>query len=224
MPSEADLILAFDCSAAHCAAVLFAESGKGGGVLAGRHEDIATGQAERLVPMLEELLAEAGADWSDLAAIGTGVGPGNFTGVRIAVATARGLALGLSIPAVGVSGLEALAFGHDRPVLALVDARQGRSYAQLFAGDATDPELMTRDQIAARHWPAGLTVAGHDAGPVAAAIGARARPAARFPTEAIARLTARRWRRSPPGPRPIYLRPADAALPADPPPVILDAP
>ena len=60
------------------------------------------GQAERLMPMLEEILAATGVGWRDLAAIGVGTGPGSFTGTRIAVAAARGLALGLAIPAVGV--------------------------------------------------------------------------------------------------------------------------
>ena len=52
------------------------------------------GQAERLMPMLAEMLAEAGVGFGDLARIGVGTGPGNFTGVRISVAAARGLALG----------------------------------------------------------------------------------------------------------------------------------
>ncbi|WP_444870364.1 tRNA (adenosine(37)-N6)-threonylcarbamoyltransferase complex dimerization subunit type 1 TsaB [Rhodobacter capsulatus] len=99
------LVLGFDTSAAHCAAALV----RGGTVLATRAEDMAKGQAERLMPLLEELLAEAGLGWHDLDALGVGTGPGNFTGVRISVAAARGLALGLGIPAVGVSVFEALA-------------------------------------------------------------------------------------------------------------------
>ena len=57
------------------------------------------------MPLLEDVLAEAGIGWRDLAAIGVGTGPGNFTGVRISVAAARGLALGLGIPAIGVTRL-----------------------------------------------------------------------------------------------------------------------
>lgn len=90
MPSD-PLILGFDTSAAHCAAVLL----RGDMVLAAQHEDMTKGQAERLMPMLEQVLAEAGAGWGDLAALGVGIGPGNFTGVRISVSAARGLALGL---------------------------------------------------------------------------------------------------------------------------------
>jgi tRNA threonylcarbamoyladenosine biosynthesis protein TsaB len=76
---------------------------------------MARGQSERLVPMLEDLLAEGGVAWRDLDAIGVGIGPGNFTGIRIAVATARGLALGLRVPAVGVTGFDAPALLPARP-------------------------------------------------------------------------------------------------------------
>ena len=59
---------------------------------------MARGQAERLVPMLEEMLAEAGLGWRDLDALGVCTGPGNFTGIRISVSAARGLALALDVP------------------------------------------------------------------------------------------------------------------------------
>ncbi len=110
MPPELPL-LAFDTSAAHCAAALLLPDGR----LIQRDEPMLKGQAERLVPMLEEVLAEGGLGWSGLAKIAVGVGPGNFTGVRISVATARGLALALGIPAVGVTRLEALAYAAPCP-------------------------------------------------------------------------------------------------------------
>ena len=91
------------------------------------------GQAERLVPMLEEVLTEGGIGWRDLRRIAVGVGPGNFTGVRISVATARGLALALGIPAIGVTRLEALAHGLPRPVTVIEDARRDEVYVQHFA-------------------------------------------------------------------------------------------
>lgn len=85
------LLLAFDTSAAHCAAVLV----RGGRILAARVEAMDRGQAERLLPLLEDLLSEAGFGWPDLDGLAVVTGPGNFTGLRIAVAAARGLALGL---------------------------------------------------------------------------------------------------------------------------------
>ena len=93
------VVLGFDTSAAHCAAALL----RGDAILAHRHEEMGKGQAERLFPLLEDLLSEAGLTWRDLHVIGVGIGPGNFTGIRIAVAAARGLALSLGIPAIGIS-------------------------------------------------------------------------------------------------------------------------
>ena len=100
---SAPLTLGIDTSGPFCSVALV----RGDAPVASRFEDMPRGQAERLIPMVEEVLAEAGADWSDLNRIGCCTGPGAFTGLRIAVATARGLALALSIPAVGVPRFDA---------------------------------------------------------------------------------------------------------------------
>lgn len=157
------------------------------------------GQSERLVPLLEELLAEGGVTWRDLHALGVGIGPGNFTGIRIGVATARGLALGLGIPAVGVSGFDAAAAPPGATVL--IDAPRGQVYARGPDGAA---RLVSVEEAARLPAPARL---------------AEVPLAERVAT--IARLASAR--RDAPGPRPapLYLRPADAAPAADPPPVIL---
>ena len=104
-PRHAETILAFDTSAGHCAAAVLRD----GDIVIAKAEDMTRGQAERLVPLLEEILAETGLAWSDIDRIGVGVGPGNFTGIRISVATARGLALGLGAPAIGVTTFDAIA-------------------------------------------------------------------------------------------------------------------
>jgi tRNA threonylcarbamoyladenosine biosynthesis protein TsaB len=203
-------LIAFDTSAAACAAAVLS----GGRVLARAEEPMATGQAERLMPLLEELLAEAGAGWADLDAIACGTGPGNFTGVRLSVAAARGLALALGRPAIGVSRLEALAEGLARPLAVIEDARRGALYLQRFGPDSgpelvlpgTAPDLgaLARTGSGAEQLPGGPLLAP-------------AQPLA----EAIARIAARRFGTPQPRPAPLYLRPADAAPPADPPPAIL---
>ncbi|NGM44754.1 tRNA (adenosine(37)-N6)-threonylcarbamoyltransferase complex dimerization subunit type 1 TsaB [Rhodobacter sp. SGA-6-6] len=192
-------LLAFDTSAAHCAAALLLPGGR----VIGREEPMQKGQAERLVPMLEEVLAEGGIGWADLRRIAVGIGPGNFTGVRISVATARGLALALDIPAVGVTRLEALAHGLPRPLRVIEDARQGLAYVQDFPGG-----------------PARLEPLAPFAGPATgSAAGDTALPPAMPIAEAIARIAATRTPGPPPAP--FYLKAADAAPPSDPPPVIL---
>ena len=195
-------VLAFDTSAAHCAAALLLPDR-----VIQRLEPMDKGQAERLIPLLEEVLAEGGLEWSDLKALAVGTGPGNFTGVRIAVAAARGLALGLGIPAVGVTRLEALAHGLPRPLLVAEDARRGEAYVQGFGLQTLETAcLMPVDALPAAPYVTGSALS--DGLPPALPL-----------AEAIARIAASRPARA--RPAPFYLRGADAAPPADPPPVIL---
>lgn len=103
------------------------------------------GHAERLLPMIDAVLAEAGVAAADIERIAVDVGPGSFTGIRIAVAAARGLALALGVPAVGIVSLSAIAASLSEPadgaVLSVVDARRGELYAGLCdrAGRALEP-------------------------------------------------------------------------------------
>ncbi|MFN3526583.1 MAG: tRNA (adenosine(37)-N6)-threonylcarbamoyltransferase complex dimerization subunit type 1 TsaB, partial [Paracoccus sp. (in: a-proteobacteria)] len=138
------ITLGFDTSAAHCAAALL----RGDTVLAALHEEMTKGQAERLMPMLTGMLADAGLGFADLDVIGVGVGPGNFTGIRVAVAAARGLALALDVPAVGISATEAAAYGVPRPCRVVLPGRGDLVIWQDF--DAmSDPQTEGRPQQAA---------------------------------------------------------------------------
>jgi len=211
LPPE-PVVLAFDTSAAHCAAAVVS----GSRILAQRVERMDKGQAERLMPLLAEVLAEAQVGYAGLSAIGVGTGPGNFTGVRISVAAARGLALGLGIPAIGVTGFEALATGLPDDVVLLLDARRG---ALWVAGKGIDPQLMDPPHI-----PDGIMgrpVAGHRAAELALQTGGTLLEQPVPLAVAIARLAAGRLATVQPRPAPLYLRAADAALPTEPPPVIL---
>src|SRR6185437_7852342 len=91
--------------------------------------------AELVLPMAEELLAEAGISRKRLDAIAVGRGPGAFTGVRLATSVAQGLALALDIPVVPVSSLAALAMQAPKngaAILATIDARREEIYAGAF--------------------------------------------------------------------------------------------
>ena len=212
MPPETPL-LAFDTSAAHCAAALLWR----GQIIASVREEMAKGQAERLMTLLEEVLTGAGLTWRDLGGLAVGIGPGNFTGIRIAVSAARGLALGLGKPAFGVTQFEALAYGHPRPLIVAEDARRGSVYVQGFGAGPDAAALMTLEE--ARPFVQHLPVIGSAAGLLEAPqVLAPLHPLA----DAIALVAAGRDGMQPRS-APFYLRAADAAPPSDPPPVILDA-
>ncbi len=213
------LILGFDTSAAHCAAVLLS----GDRVLVDRHEDMAKGQAERLMPLLEEVLAEAAVGWRDLAALGVGIGPGNFTGIRIAVSAARGLALSLGVPAVGVSTLEAQAFGVPGVVVSSLDARRDGLYVQAFwTGAHSSPvlcDIQTLPPIPAGAEP---SCVGHRNDEIAALCAGHPVTVQMSGAQAIAHIAHSRMHiLDLPRPAPLYLRGADAAPSRDLAPAIL---
>ncbi|OIQ31198.1 MAG: tRNA (adenosine(37)-N6)-threonylcarbamoyltransferase complex dimerization subunit type 1 TsaB [Alphaproteobacteria bacterium MedPE-SWcel] len=210
------LILAFDTSAAHCAAALL----RGDDILSQRLEPMARGQAERLMPLLEEILTDCDASFGDLQAIAVGIGPGNFTGIRISVSAARGLALGLDVPAIGVSSLDAQAFGRAGTVISSLDARRDHLYLQIASGA---PGLYTLDTLPPLPQEGSAICIGHMADDIAERCHGSVAPP-RYPTaEAIARVAARRFGQPDlPPPAPLYLRDADAAPSRDRPPVLLD--
>jgi tRNA threonylcarbamoyladenosine biosynthesis protein TsaB len=105
------------------------------------------GHATRLLAMAADVLAQAGIGWSEIDRVAVGVGPGTFTGLRVGIATARGLAQSLSAELVGVSSAQALAAqalaAQPAPeaVLAVIDARRGEAFAAAYrAGDRAVPD------------------------------------------------------------------------------------
>ncbi len=207
MPSD-PLVIAFDTSAAHCAAALLC----GDRLIDTRHEGMARGQGERLFPLLEDMLSAAGLRWAALDAVAVGVGPGNFTGIRISVAAARGLALGLGVPAIGVSTFAARAHGLPRPLIVAEDARRDRVYLQRFTPEAQPPVLCTPDEVRCDAPVAGSGAELLGAVPVTP----RHDLASAIAHEAMARLGTPQ-----PRPAPLYIRPADAAPPARRAPAVL---
>ena len=127
------MILAFDTSSAACTAALFDGEGT---CLARTDEVIGRGHAERLVPMLDRLLAGRTAD-----SILVGVGPGSFTGIRVAIAAAHGLAIGWGAELNGMSSLALLAAGaeSDGDVAAAVAGGHGELFVQQFDRRTGEP-------------------------------------------------------------------------------------
>jgi tRNA A37 threonylcarbamoyladenosine modification protein TsaB len=140
------------------------------------------------------------------------------------VSAARGLALGLGIPAHGVSLLEALSYGTEGPVLASLDARREQVYLQRHGrGTVADIVPCLADPAALPPGLAapGLTCIGHRAELIAEQLGAHAAHAALASAPAIARIAATRPAKPTERPAPLYIRTPDAALPREPAPVIL---
>ncbi|MBY4894930.1 tRNA (adenosine(37)-N6)-threonylcarbamoyltransferase complex dimerization subunit type 1 TsaB [Rhodobacteraceae bacterium N5(2021)] len=201
------MILGFDTSGAYVGTALWRD----GDVATALYTDMAKGQAEHLMPMIEDTLANAQVTLDDLRAIGVGIGPGNFTGIRISVSAARGLALALGIPAIGVSLLEALAHGAQGPTLTCLKAPRGAFYLERQGGGLDRAAaLVAANDL--HDWAApGLTVIGQDSAVLAAALGLPNAPSAYAPASAIARLAALRIGTPQPRPAPLYIKAADAA-------------
>jgi tRNA threonylcarbamoyladenosine biosynthesis protein TsaB len=114
------------------------------------------GHSTRLLPLAHALLSQAGLGWRDVDRIAVGVGPGTFTGLRIGVASARGLAQSLGVELVGVSSLRALAHAayddHDL-VLAAIDARRGEVFVAAYR---REDELIAPQPLAPKRLPEAL--------------------------------------------------------------------
>ena len=223
-------ILAFDTALDACSAAVWSD----GRVLGRASVVAARGHAEILFSMLAEVLAEAGLGYGDIDRFAVTTGPGSFTGVRVGLAAARGLALARLRPVVGVTTLEALAAtameaGEDIPagtrLGVVIDARRNELYVQIFEtgphGGLTalsPPEVIAHADAPAR-FVGPATIVGSGAGIVKAALGEGEglcfsdeplRPDAGI----IARLAAERAiAADQPPPSPLYLRAPDAKLP-----------
>lgn len=227
-------VLAFDCSGAACSvAVAVADTGDVR-LLSRRAQQMQRGHAAALAPMIDASLADAGLRPSDMDLLAVTVGPGSFTGVRIGLAMARGLALALRVPLAGLTTVGTLLAGvtaadregaHEqgRRLLAAIDTHRGDYYAAF--GDAPSPFVANADHIASVCAGEALLVIGDGAAtlcPVLAGAGVDALPAAPVTpdAEALARLALQRriddWRAGNDRdglPRPLYLRPAEVTLP-----------
>lgn len=216
-------LLAFDTAGP----AISGAAGQDGALLSTRRELPGRGQAERILPMLGEVLAEAGWAWSAIELVVVTEGPGNFTGLRTGIGVARALALALDCPVLGIGTLELLAEagaarapGNARPIHAVLDARRGELYAQRFAADRSPlspPALVPATEPLADGAAPRLLVG--DAAALQAVRGPcddgviEVAPDARY-------LAAAAWRRLASGaergaramPKPVYLRRPDARL------------
>ena len=214
-------VLAFDCAVSGMGVALVRD-----GVRLADLTEAGRDQAARLLPAIAAVLAEAGVDRRELSLIAVTVGPGSFTGVRVGLAAARGLAVGLAVPLAGITTTAVLltqAASGGRLVIAAIDSRLGDWFCAIGEGDAQPFVTPARDlgvRIAGR--PSLIIGAGAKAladDLVAAGIDAVAEEAVPEPVT-LARLAdetgvdAWRARNAQEGlPRPLYLRGVNITLP-----------
>nr|PZN71631.1 MAG: tRNA (adenosine(37)-N6)-threonylcarbamoyltransferase complex dimerization subunit type 1 TsaB [Bacillota bacterium] len=135
-------VLAFDTATAACT-VAVAEDGR---VLSELTLQVPRAHSVRLMPLIAQALQEARVDKRELDAIAVGVGPGSFTGLRIGLATAKGLAFALDLPVVPVSTLAAAAYGTGAQaglVVPLFDAKRGQVFTGVYLAGDRDPATWT---------------------------------------------------------------------------------
>jgi len=212
------MILSIDtCLGASSVAIL-----DGDMVRAARSEPMTRGHQERIAVLAREVAGQAGVKFADLTRIAVTVGPGSFTGLRVGLSFAKGLATALSIPCVGVNTLEALAGSVDAKglVAGVLDAKMGQVYLQVFDGGKAlmAPDALEVGVAAARLaelWSGGpATLVGSGASLVADVLPDATVVTLAYPDPAaIARLAAARPSPSH-SPRPLYLRAPYAVAPA----------
>lgn len=204
-------ILAFDCAGAQCAVALVAD----GRPLAATRIESDRGHAAILVPMIQETLRQAGCSFGDLERIAVTTGPGSFTGIRVALATAQGLGLALDRPVVGVTVFDvvaAMAAHHQLPLLAAIDSRREELFLQQFSASGAplgEPTMLTPDAIASWIGPGPVAIAGDATDRVLPALPGASDTGYRLVDPVwLAKLAGERP--AGPAPAPYYLRPPDA--------------
>lgn len=214
-------VLAIDSALAACSVAVLGD----GTIVAERREAMTRGHAERLLPMVREAMAEAGLAFDALDLIAVTVGPGHFTGLRVGLAAAQGIALATDRPLAGVTTLEAVAAAtpiSDEPLVVALESKRADLYLQVFGGGRplSAPTAMTPEDAAAASLPPGLLALAGDGAtrlmPVLTAAGRSVRRIGpdRPDAATVARIAASRHGTAAAlPPLPLYLRPPDVTLP-----------
>jgi len=220
-------VLAIDTATRGCSAALWHD----GSIIGSAAEEMERGQAVALMPMVVGVLKEAGKEFADLNAFAVTIGPGAFTGLRIGLAAARGMALAAKRPVFGVTTLEAIAGAipeqerRGQPILVALDSKRADHYVQLFS-DALEPlgepQTSRPEDLPKLNLPAEFLVVGDASPSVSEALKGHnftvhISAASGLPdAKVIAECAAVRWQhgeRPESVPQPLYLRAPDVSLP-----------
>jgi len=213
-------VLAIDTALGACAAAVL--DSQAGAILAAESIGMVRGHAEAVMPLIARVMDAARSEFVELNRIAVTVGPGSFTGLRVGISAARGIALAAGKPAIGLSTLSALAAPHvaartGDTIIAAIDARNEQVYFQVFApnGVTVVTPRLDRLRAAVRAVPVGPTVITGSGALLVAAHWPSGSPIPRVEDHAapdigwVARLGAAAQEEGAP-PKPLYLRRPDA--------------
>jgi tRNA threonylcarbamoyl adenosine modification protein YeaZ len=214
-------VLAIDTALDACAVCVF--NSEGGKALASESLAMARGHAEALMPLIARVMDKSDIGFSDLDRIAVTVGPGSFTGLRVGISAARGIALASGKPAVGVTTLAVYAAPHiasedGAQIVVAIDAKHGNVYAQVFGNSGRTivaPQVTAVADVVRAAREAQVRIVGSGAPLVAAGWPAGdpppllVDPTGAPPIEWVARLGAAARKTDVP-PKPLYLRAPDA--------------
>lgn len=220
------LILAIDTALDHCAAaVLDTDTGE---MRALESQPMKRGHAEALMPMIARLMERSGVSFAALDRIAVTTGPGSFTGLRVGLSAARGIALAADKPVVGVTTLSAYAapvVSEDgrHPVISAIDARHDQVYYQVVAGGGDElvaPQVAPVSEALAAARFGAVHLVGNAAQLLAERWPIDAEPPVSVQTQAAPDITWIAWLGAAADPerasaRPFYLRAPDVKLPAE---------
>jgi tRNA threonylcarbamoyladenosine biosynthesis protein TsaB len=215
------LVLAIDCALDACAAAVL--DSEAGSIIASETRLMVRGHAEALMPLIARVMDEAAVEFKELSRVAVTVGPGSFTGLRVGISAARGIALAAAKPAIAVTTLSAFAAPHIAqdeisPILAAIDARHEHVYTQVFAPGGRSllpPRIASLREAARAASSGGARIVGS-----AAVLVAQAWPRGELPPVTLDQRTApdiawvARLGAAAPvpegSPKPLYLRAPDA--------------
>ena len=213
-------VLAIDTALGACAAAVL--DSQAGAILAAESLGMVRGHAEAVMPLIARVMDAARSEFNELNRIAVTVGPGSFTGLRVGISAARGIALAAGRPAIGLSTLSALAAPHvaarsGDTIIAAIDARNEQVYFQVFApnGVTVVTPRLDRVRAAVRAVPVGPTVITGSGAMLVASHWPSGSPVPRVEDHAapdigwVARLGAAAQEEGAP-PKPLYLRRPDA--------------